>query len=156
MGSYDCLSEKEQIKTSFKNHGGTIHPIKNPSAELRGIKIQNLFPCCHSCGSRNPGKHSCLPVGRGFPRVKHGAGSVKPGMTNRLRFMSLCINPFNAPLPVSLSLFRRLPCRPQWLWSQSIFSPQKLPSPFPQQRPPCPLPARSLLPPSLWLLRQIP
>jgi hypothetical protein len=23
--------------------------IKNPAAELRGIKIQNLFPCCHSC-----------------------------------------------------------------------------------------------------------
>src|SRR3989304_8294419 len=28
--------------------------INCPAAELRGIKIQNLFPCCHSCESRNP------------------------------------------------------------------------------------------------------
>ena len=27
----------------------------------------------------------------GFPRIKYGAGLVKPGMTNRLRFMSSCI-----------------------------------------------------------------
>jgi hypothetical protein len=27
----------------------------------------------------------------GFPRIKYGAGLVKPGMTNRLRFISLCI-----------------------------------------------------------------
>ena len=28
--------------------------VNYPAAELRGIKIQNLFPCCHSCESRNP------------------------------------------------------------------------------------------------------
>ncbi len=28
--------------------------VKCPAAELRGIKIQNLFPCRHSCASRNP------------------------------------------------------------------------------------------------------
>ena len=28
--------------------------VNYPAAELRGIKIQSLFPCCHSCGSRNP------------------------------------------------------------------------------------------------------
>ena len=27
----------------------------------------------------------------GFPRIKYGAGLVKPGMTNRLKFMSSCI-----------------------------------------------------------------
>jgi len=27
----------------------------------------------------------------GFPRVKHGAGLVKPGMTNRTRFMLSCL-----------------------------------------------------------------
>ena len=29
--------------------------VNYPAAELRGIKIQNLFPCGHSCESRNPG-----------------------------------------------------------------------------------------------------
>jgi hypothetical protein len=27
----------------------------------------------------------------GFPRIKYGAGLVKPGMTNRIRLMSSCI-----------------------------------------------------------------
>ncbi len=27
----------------------------------------------------------------GFPRIKYGAGSIKPGMTNCIRFTSLCI-----------------------------------------------------------------
>jgi len=27
----------------------------------------------------------------GFPRIKYGAGLVKPGMTNWIRFMSSCI-----------------------------------------------------------------
>jgi len=27
----------------------------------------------------------------GFPRIKYGAGSIKPGMTNSTRFASLCI-----------------------------------------------------------------
>ena len=27
----------------------------------------------------------------GFPRIKYGAGLVKPGMTNRIRLMSTCI-----------------------------------------------------------------
>jgi len=44
-----------------------LKQVNYPAAELRGIKIQNLFPCCHSCpclrrgklvpakaGSRNP------------------------------------------------------------------------------------------------------
>jgi len=30
------------------------YQVNYPTAELRGIKIQNLFPCCHSCESRNP------------------------------------------------------------------------------------------------------
>jgi hypothetical protein len=28
----------------------------------------------------------------GFPRIKYGAGSVKPGMTNWIRFMSSCLD----------------------------------------------------------------
>ena len=33
----------------------------------------------------------------GFPRIKYGAGLVKPGMTNYIRLMSPCIKP-NIPV----------------------------------------------------------
>ncbi len=42
---------------TFGNFGVPIsanNTINYPAAELRGIKIQNLFPCRHSCASRNP------------------------------------------------------------------------------------------------------
>ena len=66
------------------------YQVNYPTAELRGIKIQNLFPCCHSCpclrrdklvpakaGSRNPefpakAGIQLLPVVPCFPRGKSG------------------------------------------------------------------------------------
>jgi hypothetical protein len=44
--------------------------VNYPAAELRGIKIQSLFPCCHSCESRNPGLY-WFPVFTGTSLDSH-------------------------------------------------------------------------------------
>jgi hypothetical protein len=57
-------AKKKQKEYRFLNV--SFHSVNYPAAELRGIKIQNLFPCCHSCGSRNPvfPSFSGLPLSR--------------------------------------------------------------------------------------------
>ena len=49
----------------------------------------------HSCESRNldvvPAKAGNQYLKIGFPRIKYGAGLVKPGMTSRAKPMSLCV-----------------------------------------------------------------
>ena len=50
--------DKKEIKMPSKDlkfaGEAVFEAINYPAAELRGIKTQNLFPSCHSCGSRNP------------------------------------------------------------------------------------------------------
>ncbi len=47
---FPASADENSISHIFKK--GLI--VNYPAAELRGIKIQNLFPCRHSCASRNP------------------------------------------------------------------------------------------------------
>jgi len=66
------------------------------------LKIHPLSLFIYSDINHSKGRHSCPILGTGetlagiqentrFPRIKYGAGLVKPGMTNRIRLMSLCI-----------------------------------------------------------------
>jgi len=54
--------------------------VNYPTAELRGIKTQNLFPCCHSCGSRNPvlTSSSGLPLSREWQWFRLSQQPAKP------------------------------------------------------------------------------
>jgi hypothetical protein len=62
-----CQEKNEPIKVNY------------PAAQLRGIKMQNLFPCCHShpcfrrgklvpakAGSANPEKKYWIPASAGM------------------------------------------------------------------------------------------
>jgi len=54
--------------------------VNYPAAELRGIKIQNLFPRRHSCGSRNPflPSFSGLPLSREWQWFRVSQQPAKP------------------------------------------------------------------------------
>jgi len=52
------------------------------------ITTKHVIPALQKSTGKTP---AGIQENTGFPRIKYGAGLVKPGMTNRLIFMSLGI-----------------------------------------------------------------
>ncbi len=83
------------------------------------IAGKGVIPAPHQGAGLTP---AGIQESTGFPRIKYGAGLVKPGMTNYLRLMSICIIRFKSLLIISilfiiLSAVQLIPFLELWMHS---------------------------------------
>ena len=91
---FQGIGHQDQRFTLYMNlYTATLNPAKaviHASYQVRG-KLQQESSVVPAKAGNHYFKNT------GFPRIKYGAGSVKPRMTNRIRLMSPCIKQLEKP-----------------------------------------------------------